>query len=230
MFLRRPPDDGKHAARRAEMVETQLRARGIDDERVLTAMSALPRHRFVDEALADEAYEDRPLSIGDGQTISQPYIVALMAQLALAHVRAGARVLDVGTGCGYQAAVLAHVLAQLGGGTVDSLEIVARLADEAAQRLAAIPELPPIDVHLRDGALGFPARAPFDAVVVAAAGTRLPAPLVDQLARGGTLVAPVGPREQQELLVVERSVSGALSSRSVCGVRFVPLVVPDVVN
>jgi protein-L-isoaspartate(D-aspartate) O-methyltransferase len=201
------------SASRQEMVRTQIAARGIKDPRVLDALRRVERHRFVPEWLRDHAYEDRPLAIGHDQTISQPYIVALMTEEA--RVKPGARVLEIGTGSGYQAAVLS-VLA----GQVSTIEIVEPLAREAAARLEALGYAN-VTVRAGDGYRGWPERAPFDAILVTAAPPEIPRPLLDQLAVGGRLVAPVGEGDQ-ELVVVERTPAG-LQRRRVIPVRFVPM-------
>lgn len=204
------------AAARQAMVEEQLVARGIDDARVLDAMRRVPRHRFVPEALADQAYGDQPLPIGHDQTISQPYIVALMTQLA--RPAPGDRVLGVGTGSGYQAAVLAELA-----GEVYSIEIVTPLATRAALTLHRLG-YSNVAVRSGDGYAGWPEHAPFDAIVVTAAPERIPPPLLEQLAPGGRLVIPVGPlHATQELRVVEKREDGSLRERVVTPVRFVPL-------
>jgi protein-L-isoaspartate(D-aspartate) O-methyltransferase len=201
------------AAARARMVSDQLAARGIRDARVLDAMRSVERHRFVPEAERGEAYDDHPLPIGDGQTISQPYIVALMTELAL--VRPDARVLEIGTGSGYQAAVLSLLARE-----VWTIEIVEPLAREAADRLARLGYRN-VTVRAGDGYGGWPEKAPFDAILVTAAPPEIPAPLLAQLAVGGRLVAPVGDLSQ-DLVVVERTLSGN-RTRRVAPVRFVPM-------
>ena len=198
---------------RAQMVDEQLRTRGIADARVLDAMRAVPRHQFVSASLRQNAYDDAPLPIGHGQTISQPYIVALMCELAA--LDATSSVLEVGTGCGYQAAVLGRLAR-----TVLSLEIVAPLAQQAAARLASLG-FGNVEVRRDDGRRGAPDRAPFDAILAAAAAERVPDALFDQLAPGGRLVAPVGGAEQ-ELRVHRRTDDGIVTER-VCGVAFVPM-------
>jgi protein-L-isoaspartate(D-aspartate) O-methyltransferase len=198
---------------RERMVRDQLRARGVHDPRVLAAMATVPRHEFVPAALVERAYEDSPLPIGHGQTISQPYVVALMAELAAPDP--GSRVLEIGTGCGYQAAVLA-VLAR----EVVTIEIVASLAREAAERLAALGYAN-VRVRHGDGHRGAPDVAPFDAILVAAAPEHVPAALLDQLAPGGRLVLPVGLAEQ-ELRVYRRTADGIVMEH-VCPVSFVPM-------
>ncbi len=201
------------AAERARMVASQIAARGVRDERVLSALRAVPRHLFVPEALRPVAYGDHPLPIGHGQTISQPYIVALMTELA--RVRPGARVLEVGTGSGYQAAVLSLLAAE-----VCSIEIVEPLAREAGERLARLGYRN-VSVRAGDGYAGWPEKAPFDAILVTAAPPEIPGPLLAQLGPGGRLVAPVGEGEQ-DLVLVERT-AGGLVRRSVAPVRFVPM-------
>jgi protein-L-isoaspartate(D-aspartate) O-methyltransferase len=201
------------ARARAEMVETQLAARGIRDPRVLEAMRTVERHRFVPDAARASAYADAPLPIGHGQTISQPYVVALMTELA--RVEPGSRVLEVGTGSGYQAAVLATLAAHVFG-----IEIVEPLAADARERLARLGYRN-VTVRAGDGYRGWPEHAPFDAIVITAAPPEIPEPLLDQLAVGGRLVAPVGASEQK-LVVVERTAAG-LSRRTVALVRFVPM-------
>jgi protein-L-isoaspartate(D-aspartate) O-methyltransferase len=197
------------------MVAEQLRARGIADQRVLDAMAHVPRELFVKEKDADLAYADMPLRIGFGQTISQPYMVALICQEA--DVDAGERVLDIGTGSGYQAAVFAAM-----GADVHSIERIAELADKARRNLETAG-YDAVTVHVRDGSLGLPDEAPFDAVVVAAAAPDVPWSLYEQLTPDGRLVVPVGGPDGQRLEVVTRSEEGPAVSRSVpC--RFVPLV------
>ena len=198
---------------RLRMVSEQIEARGVTDERVLAAMRAVPRHEFVDEAHRSRAYRDTPLPIGEGQTISQPYIVAAMTELA--GVEPGERVLEVGTGSGYQAAVLAEI-----GAEVYTIEIVAPLAQRAAETLARL-DYRTVRARAGDGYRGWPEAAPFDAILVTAAAPRVPQPLLDQLAPGGRLVIPVG-RGWQELEVHERGAEG-ISVRRVFAVRFVPM-------
>jgi len=194
------------------MVERQLRSRGIEDERVLDAMATVPRELFVPAAERERAYVDGALPIGAGQTISQPYMVALICSSL--QLRGGERVLDVGTGSGYQAAVLAEL-----GCDVHSIERVPELADQAREALAADR----VHVHVGDGTLGLPEEAPFAAIAVAAAAPGVPPALYDQLAEGGRLVVPVGARLEQLLLAVVRSPEGPVTLPGVpC--RFVPLV------
>jgi protein-L-isoaspartate(D-aspartate) O-methyltransferase len=202
-------------ARRERLVE-QVRATGVTEPVVLAALRAVPRHRFVPPAWRDQAYEDIALPIAAGQTISQPSIVALMT--ARIRPRPGLRVLEIGTGSGYQAAVLAQCVTP--GGTVDSIEIVPALGRQAE---ALLRELGYRNVHVRigDGYEGWPEHAPFDAIVLTAAPQRVPRPLQDQLKLGGRLVAPIG-RDEQRLLVITRTEQG-LSTEVAGGVRFVPM-------
>ncbi len=199
------------------MVERQLQARGIRDPRVLAAMLRVPREEFVAPRLAGVAYDDSPLPIGEGQTISQPYIVACMAEAA--EIAPRDRVLEVGTGSGYAAAVLSHLARD-----VYSIERYATLAAEARARLAALGYA---NVHVLhgDGRLGWPERAPFDAILVAAAGSEIPPALRAQLAVGGRLVIPVGRHvELQQLLRVRRRSETDYDEEPIADVRFVPLV------
>ncbi len=184
---------------------------------VLDAMAAVPRHEFVPPELRSRAYENNPLPIGHGQTISQPSIVALMTELLC--VAPGDTVLEIGTGSGYQAAVLAHL-----GAVVHSIEIVPELADAAAKRLARLG-YHRVTVHVGDGYEGLPDLAPFPAILVTAAPPEVPRTLVAQLAPGGRLVVPVGPQHgAQQLMVIAKDAAGATTSRRVLPVRFVPLV------
>ncbi|HET6945945.1 MAG TPA: protein-L-isoaspartate(D-aspartate) O-methyltransferase [Gaiellaceae bacterium] len=203
-------------ADRVSMVERQLSARGIRDTRVLEAMRRVPRELFVPPQLRNEAYEDVALPIGFGQTISQPYMVArICAELGL---RGGERVLDVGTGSGYQAAVLGELA-----GEVHSIELVPELAARAESALTAAGYADRVHVHVGDGTRGLPEHAPFAAIAVAAAAPALPATLYDQLELRGRLVVPVGGRHEQLLQVVVRSPEGPAVLRTVpC--RFVPLL------
>jgi protein-L-isoaspartate(D-aspartate) O-methyltransferase len=201
---------------RGSMVERQLRDRGIADARVLAAMERVPRELFVPPDLRDRAYDDAALPIGEGQTISQPYMVArICEELAL---EGGERVLDVGTGSGYQAAVMAELA-----GEVHSVERIPVLADRARAALAAAGYGDRVHVHVGDGTLGLPAYAPYAAIAVAAAAPEVPEALYGQLEPDGRLVVPVGGRWEQLLEVVVRSPDGPLVAHTVpC--RFVPLV------
>ena len=204
-------------AARERMVERQLRRRGITDERVLAAMGRVPRHLFVPEHLRHLAYEDGALPIGQGQTISQPYIVATICSLLQLSGAERERVLDVGTGSGYQAAVLAELAAE-----VVTIERVPELAERARGTLERAG-YGSVEVRVGDGSLGVPDRAPFDAVAVAAAAPSIPPALYQQLVAGGRLVLPRGGRWGQDLVLVERTEDGPVERTSVpC--RFVPLV------
>jgi protein-L-isoaspartate(D-aspartate) O-methyltransferase len=202
------------AERRARMVETQIVARGVRDPRVLAAMRKVPRHLFVDPAQRAQAYEDHPLPIPGNQTISQPYIVALMTELL--DVRPGERVLEIGTGSGYQSAVLAELAKE-----VYTIEIVPELARSAASRLKDL-HYQNINVREGDGYGGWPDQAPFDAIIVTAAPERIPQPLIEQLAPGGVMVIPVG-GFFQELKVFRKSAEGRVTEKDILPVRFVPM-------
>lgn len=199
---------------RERMVERQIAARGIRDPAVLVAMRSVPRHEFVNAEYLDQAYADQPLPIGVGQTISQPYIVAYMTEAL--ELGPDDRVLDVGAGSGYQTAVLAEIAR-----AVYSIEIVAPLARRAARKLR---ELGYRNVRLicGDGHRGWPEAAPFDAVLLSAAPARIPQPLVDQLAMGGRLVAPVGPGFDQVVQRLRKTPRGVVSE-GLIDVRFVPM-------
>ena len=198
------------------MVEEQLARRGIEDQRVLDAMRRVPRHLFVEESAAPYAYEDHPMPIGDGQTISQPYIVALM--LEAARIGPEDRVLDVGTGSGYAAAVAAQL-----GHRVVSVERHPDLAVGAAATLEALGYR--VEVVTGDGTLGWPAAAPYDAIVAAATGPSVPRAGVEQLAEGGRIVMPVGrPGRAQHLALFERAADGSLHETNLGSVAFVPLL------
>ncbi len=209
---RAEPPQFQEARRR--MVDRQLRSRDITDPKVLEVMGRVPRHEFVPDELDHEAYDDHPLPIGHGQTISQPYIVALMTQLA--RPRPDARALDIGTGSGYQAAILAELCKE-----VYSIEIVEPLANEARKRLAQLG-YKNVTVRAGDGYRGWPEYAPFDLIIVAAAPDHVPQPLVDQLAPGGRLVLPVG-SYPQNLVVIEKKKDGEVERKSVAPVMFVPM-------
>jgi len=200
---------------RLRMVEDQILARGVQDTATLRAMRAVPRHLFVPDQLAHRAYEDTPLPIGQGQTISQPYIVALMTELINPHP--GQRVLEVGTGSGYQAAVLAKIV-----DSVFTIEILRDLARSASERLRDLG-YGNVSVRQGDGYLGWPERAPFDAILVTAAAEEIPGPLVDQLKDGGLMVIPVGPPEMVQALTLVKKQGNNVVTRSLVPVRFVPL-------
>jgi len=208
-----PPMD--YGVARDRMVDEQLWGRGIRDDRVLAAMVRIPRHRFVQEALVSRAYGDAPLPIGDGQTISQPYMVGLMSE-ALG-LGGGERVLEVGTGSGYQTAVLADLAAK-----VYSVERVRSLADQALRRLG---DLGYYNIRIRtgDGSMGWAEEAPFDAILVTAGAPAVPAPLLDQLGPGGRLVVPVGTASSQTLRRITRGPRGHVAEDLV-GCVFVKLV------
>jgi protein-L-isoaspartate(D-aspartate) O-methyltransferase len=194
------------------MVETQLRSRGIHDPRVLDAFLKVPRHFFVPQSQWDEAYADYPLPIGEGQTISQPWIVAYMLQeLKLA---GGVRVLDVGTGSGYQAALLAEM-----GCEVYAIERIAVLMEEANARIQSLGYTC-VRYHVGDGTLGWPEHAPYDRIMVTAAPDLIPPALLNQLGAGGRMVIPTGIPDQQQLLLVEKSKEGRTSTREILAVRF----------
>lgn len=202
------------AERRARMVETQIVARGVRDPRVLAAMRKVPRHLFVDPAQRAQAYEDHPLPIPGNQTISQPYIVALMTELL--ELKPDERVLEIGTGSGYQSAVLAELAKE-----VYTIEIVPELARSAASRLKEL-HYENIAVREGDGYRGWPEHAPFDAIIVTAAPERIPQPLIEQLAPGGVMVIPVG-GFFQELKVFRKSADGRVTEKDILPVRFVPM-------
>ncbi len=207
------PREQPYAAARARMVETQIAARGVTDERVLAAMRKVPRHEFVPAGRREMAYRDHPLPIGHEQTISQPYIVAVMTELAA--VGPKSKVLEIGTGSGYQAAILGEVA-----GEVYTIEIIEPLAARAKALLARLGY---DNVHVRhgDGYQGWPDQAPFDAIVVTAAPPKIPEPLKQQLAVGGRLVVPVG-QPRQDLRVITRTADG-YEERSEFPVLFVPM-------
>ncbi len=202
-------------AQRLQMVEQQLRRRGIRDERVLEAMSKIPREQFLPDKVRPWAYADEPLSIGYGQTISQPYMTALMAQAL--ELKGAEKVLEVGTGCGYAAAVLAYLAAR-----VITIEIVRELADTARRNLEAVGLADKVMVVTGDGSRGYPDMAPYDAISVAAAAPNIPPALVEQLNDPGRLVIPVGSLSEQELVVLTKS-GGKTKKRVAALCRFVPL-------
>jgi len=209
------PDNNDYAFERAEMIEKQLRRRGITDAAVLQAMMEVRRHEFVPKELHSRAYEDLPLPIGGGQTISQPYIVAAMA--AALHLLPGDRVLEIGTGCGYHAAVISRLAGQ-----VFTIERRPELASSASVRLERLG-YSNAHVHCGDGTLGLPELAPFDAILVAAAAPAVPKPLLAQLAEGGRMILPVGDTEHQELQLIEKH-GDAFPTKMLEGCRFVPLL------
>jgi protein-L-isoaspartate(D-aspartate) O-methyltransferase len=207
-------DEDTAHARREDMIRTQLEARGIRDRAVLDAMRKVPRHRFVPRLLGLSAYDDGPLPIGEGQTISQPYIVAWMTELI--GPKKGMRVLEIGTGSGYQAAVLAECVDE-----VDTIEVVPSLG-KSAERLLGELGYRNIRTRIGDGYHGWPERAPFDAIILTAAPPEdIPRPLLDQLKVGGRLVAPVG-RSEQQLVRITRTETG-YTREVLAPVRFVPM-------
>ncbi len=203
---------------RTEMVETQLRRRGIADANVLRAMEKVPRHIFVPDELLSASYADHPLPIADGQTISQPYIVAIMSELL--GIDSSSKVLEVGAGCGYQTAVLAEIA-----GMVFSLEFLCSLAEDAIGRIRGMG-YGNVIMKCGNGWQGWDRAAPFDAILVAAAPDNVPPKLVEQLAPGGRMVIPVG-RDYQELVLITKSLSGEVMEKNLFPVRFVPMVGGD---
>lgn len=197
------------------MVERQIEARGVRNPRVLAAMREIPRHLFIPPPYDRSAYEDSPLPIGNGQTISQPYIVALMTELLKPEPEDN--VLEIGTGCGYQAAILAKLVRK-----VTSVERIPAVADLARSNLTALG-ISNVEIQTADGTLGYPENAPYNGIIITAATPSVPKPLIEQLAENGRLVAPVGGREIQELVVLS-SRKGIISQELHGGVRFVPLI------
>jgi protein-L-isoaspartate(D-aspartate) O-methyltransferase len=200
---------------RCSMIESQIQRRGIKDTAVLNAMIRVPRHEFVPAKFRNHAYEDAPLPIGEGQTISQPYMVAAMS--AALHLTGTERVLEIGAGCGYQAAILSKLAKE-----VVTIEYRSELATAAAERLARLGYAN-VHVHCGDGSLGLPELAPFDAILVAAGAPALPSPLMAQLAEGGRMVVPVGSLENQHLQFVERT-HDQFQTTVLEPCRFVPLI------
>ena len=206
----------RYKRQRAKMVETQLKARGIKDARVLKAMESIPRHLFVDEALMDQAYNDSPLPIDERQTISQPYIVALMTEALM--LEGSEKVLEIGTGSGYQAAVLSLLYRK-----VYTIEIIPELAESSQARLRNLG-FSNVEVRTGDGYAGWPEKAPFDAIMVTAAAGHIPPPLISQLKAKGRMVTPVGsPSMIQHIILVEKDEKGNTTTKSLLPVRFVPL-------
>ena len=215
-FVRRPqPLTDRFEAARLDMVETQIRKRGVSSQRVLDAMASVPRHEFVSADFQSEAYADRPLPIGEGQTISQPYMVAAMAEAL--ELTGSDRVLEIGTGCGYQAAVLSLLARE-----VITVESRTPLALAAQERLTDLGYTN-VHVHNGDGSLGLPDFAPYDAILVTAAAPEIPRVFAGQLREGGRLVIPVGSQDNQDL-VQARKVNGELKSRVLFQCRFVLLL------
>jgi protein-L-isoaspartate(D-aspartate) O-methyltransferase len=204
------------AAERFSMVESQLRQRGIRDERLLAAMSTVPRHEFVSQQNWNEAYADHPVPIAEKQTTSQPYMIAAMIQAA--EIKPEDRVLEIGAGSGYQTALLAELASQ-----VFAVERYASLAETAQKTLERLGYRN-ARIVTGDGSLGLPDAAPFDAIIVSAAAPRIPQALMDQLAVGGRLLIPIGDADQQLLQLVQRNADGTTSVRPLEGCRFVPLI------
>jgi protein-L-isoaspartate(D-aspartate) O-methyltransferase len=209
------PESEPTRKQRFEMVKYQVEARGVRNPRVLEAMREIPRHQFVPEPYRDAAYRDSPLPIGEGQTISQPYIVALMTELL--ELMPTDRVLEIGTGSGYQAALLSRLAAE-----VVTVERLPEVADFARKNLAALG-IKNVDVIVGDGTLGHPGRAPYQGIIITACTPEVPGPLIAQLADGGRLVAPVGSRDFQELTKFVRH-RESLERFTYGGVAFVPLI------
>lgn len=207
--------EDRWAKERLRMVKTQIEARGIKDFRVLEAMRRVPRHLFVDEDVRDQAYGDFPLPIGEEQTISQPYIVALMTEAL--ELRDGDVVLEIGTGSGYQAAILAELTRM-----VYSIERFPRLVERARRVLAELG-YDNVEIKQGDGTLGWPEKGPFDAIIVTAGAPRIPQPLIEQLKVGGRLVIPIGDRYNQDLIKVLKTEKGH-KEKNLGGCRFVNLV------
>lgn len=207
-----PKDKASYAALRRKMVETQIIRRGVKDPLVLSAMRSVPRHEFVSEDQRSHAYEDRPLPIGEDQTISQPYIVALMSELL--ELKGTEKVLEVGTGSGYQAAVLAEIVQE-----VFTVEILKTLMEEAQECLKYLYYK---NIHVRHGDAyqGWPEEAPFDGIIVTAASKKVPEPLLDQLVTGGRLVMPIGDFYQELVVITNQE---GIKKRRVIPVRFVPM-------
>jgi protein-L-isoaspartate(D-aspartate) O-methyltransferase len=196
------------------MVKNQIEARGVSDQRVLEAMRKIERHKFVPGQHAASAYEDHPLPIGHGQTISQPYIVALMTELC--ELRGNEKVLEIGTGSGYQAAILSLLAAE-----VYSIEIVDPLAKSARQKLKELGYRN-VEIRTGDGYQGWPEKAPFDVIMLTASPPKIPQALIDQLADGGVLIAPEGDFSQELIKITK--VKGKITKKTVTYVRFVPMV------
>jgi protein-L-isoaspartate(D-aspartate) O-methyltransferase len=204
---------GDFKVMREKMVETQIKGRGVKDPRVLSALLKVERHRFVPEEYLNSAYFDQPLPIGEGQTISQPYIVALMTELL--ELKGNEKVLEIGTGSGYQAAILAELAKE-----VYTIEIIESLASTAKKRLLELG-YQNIRVKAGDGYLGWPEAAPFDAIIITAAPDHIPKPLLDQLKEGGRMVVPVGSYTQELKKIVKRS--GKIETTDIISVIFVPM-------
>ncbi len=213
---REPGNGGRFARERERMVEEQVTGRGVTDPRVIEAMRQVPRHLFVEEALQDRAYGDHPLPIGDGQTISQPYMVGRMSELL--RLTGRERVLEIGTGSGYQAAVLGRLA-----GRVCTIERIPRLSERARQILESLGYTN-VWVRTANGTLGWPDQSPFDRIIVTAGAPEVPPPLMEQLAEGGKLVMPVGDAANQKLQVVEKQPDGRVRVTEDSGCVFVKLI------
>ncbi len=208
--------DDLYALKRQQMVERDIRDRGLEDPVVLKVMGKVPRHLFVDESLRSQAYGDHPLPIGEGQTISQPYVVALMT--AALRLTSGDRVLEIGTGSGYQAAVLAEIVKE-----VYTVEIRKPLADKAAERLASLGYRN-VKVKCSDGYFGWEEQAPFDAIIITAAANHIPPPLIKQLKEGGRLILPLGSTVYFQALTLATKRRGELDVELMSPVAFVPMI------
>lgn len=208
-------DEADFAVRRERMIREQVAARGIHDERVLAAMRKIPRHFFVEPSLRSKAYNDHPLPIGDGQTISQPYVVALMTEAL--ELRPGDRVLEIGTGSGYQAAVLAEIVKEVY--SIEIRESLQRKASELLQRLGYRN----IKTKHADGYFGWEEFAPFDAIIVTASANHIPPPLLKQLKEGGRLIIPLGSTLYYQVLTMVTKTAGGHEVREMGGVAFVPM-------
>jgi len=208
-------EEKKYIVLRDKMIRQQLVGRGLKNEKVIEAFYRVPRHYFTDQALPDQAYGDHPLPIGEGQTISQPYIVALMTDAL--NLEGSERVLEVGTGSGYQAAILAELVKE-----VYTIERIAELQEKAKKALDSIG-YSNINYKVGDGTKGWPEKAPFDGIIITAATNKVPNSLLQQLDTGGNLVAPVGSKTEQELMVLTRHEDG-LEEQSLGRCRFVPLL------
>ena len=208
--------DDTFSQKRMQMVELQLRGREIGDEKVLDVMGSVPRHKFVDESLWNEAYSDYPLPIGEGQTISQPYVVALMTQAL--NLTRSEKVLEIGTGSGYQAAVLAEIVKE-----VYTVEIREKLAEMAENSLS---NLGYANVHVKcaDGYFGWEEHAPYDAIVITCAVNHIPPPLISQLKDGGRLILPLGPTTYYQSLTLLQKTDEGLNSQYITSVAFVPMI------
>jgi protein-L-isoaspartate(D-aspartate) O-methyltransferase len=208
-------DEGIYAKKRQEMVKEQLKGRDITSPKVLDVMAKIPRHLFVDAALRLQAYEDYPLPIGEGQTISQPYIVAFMTQVL--DLKGNERVLEIGTGSGYQAAVLASLAERVY--SIEINEVLAKRASETLRRL----RLTNVEIKCGDGFFGWPEEAPFDAVIVTCAPSRTPSPLFEQLREGGRMIVPLGESGDIQVLTLIGKTKGKAKIREILPVRFVPM-------